>query len=131
MVPTTRTRRPAVAEAQAVAGWVKIAANGGHDRLLRSYHERGCAPAIQSRAKPDGVTPHAETCLHYLLLTDEAMPRYGRVPKITPPPCSTRDQDALWRATRGFQSHGRATYRPARRGPVLEPVSDPVSGRGS
>jgi dihydropyrimidinase len=58
------------------------------------------AIAVTTRAKATGQAVFAETCPHYLVLTDEAVRRHGANFKIGPPLRSTEDVEALWTAVR-------------------------------
>lgn len=49
-------------------------------------------------AKSEGMPVTAETCPHYLLMTNSVhVAKYGSLAKINPPIRERRDQDALWR----------------------------------
>ena len=41
---------------------------------------------------------YAETCPHYMTMTDEIMPRFGTLAKMSPPLRKQRDLDAIWQA---------------------------------
>ena len=58
------------------------------------------AIAVTTRAKAAGQAVFAETCPHYLVLTDEAVRRHGANFKIGPPLRSREDVEALWTAIR-------------------------------
>ena len=58
------------------------------------------AIAVTTRAKAAGQAVFAETCPHYLVLTDDAVRRHGANFKIGPPLRSREDVDALWAAIR-------------------------------
>jgi dihydropyrimidinase len=58
------------------------------------------AIAVTTRAKAAGQTVFAETCPHYLVLTDDAVRQQGANFKIGPPLRSREDVDALWKAIR-------------------------------
>jgi dihydropyrimidinase len=83
-----------------------------------------CREAIDvtSRAKAAGQAVFAETCPHYLVLTDEAVRRQGANFKIGPPLRSRDDLEALWAAIRAGQvdviasDHGAHPPEAKRRG---------------
>ncbi|MFT5502039.1 MAG: dihydropyrimidinase [Woeseiaceae bacterium] len=54
--------------------------------VIELYRKWGSAPV------------YAETCTHYLTLTDEAMRNMGSLAKVSPPLRENRDVDALWQA---------------------------------
>lgn len=53
------------------------------------------AEAIR-QAKQEGLPITAETCMHYLLMTEENLLQYGAVYKCSPPLRKQEDADALW-----------------------------------
>ena len=97
---TTRSR-----EAEAVATHRAMAFARASDAPVHVVH-LSCASALRhvAEARADGVRVHAETCPHYLTLTDE---RYGaadplEVAKacISPPLRPTGDRTAMWAGLR-------------------------------
>ena len=58
------------------------------------------AMAVTTRAKAAGQAVFAETCPHYLVLTDEAVRQHGANFKIGPPLRTRDDVEALWTAVR-------------------------------
>jgi dihydropyrimidinase len=58
------------------------------------------AIAVTTQAKATGQAVFAETCPHYLVLTDEAVRRHGANFKIGPPLRTQDDVEALWAAVR-------------------------------
>ncbi len=58
------------------------------------------AMAVTTQAKAAGQAVFAETCPHYLVLTDEAVRRHGANFKIGPPLRTPQDVEALWDAVR-------------------------------
>ncbi len=58
------------------------------------------AMTVTARAKDAGQPVYAETCPHYLVLTDEAVRQHGANFKIGPPLRTQEDVEALWRAIR-------------------------------
>jgi dihydropyrimidinase len=58
------------------------------------------AMAVTTRAKAAGQAVFAETCPHYLVLTDDAVRQHGANFKIGPPLRTREDVEALWTAIR-------------------------------
>ena len=58
------------------------------------------AIAVTTQAKVSGQAVFAETCPHYLVLTDDAVRRHGANFKIGPPLRTREDVEALWTAVR-------------------------------
>lgn len=93
--------RPPIAETAAVALVAELAlatrarVHLHHLTLERSFR-------IAERARADGAALSTETCLHYLLLSDDDVRELGARAKINPP-LRTRDEvEALWsRVSRG------------------------------
>jgi allantoinase len=54
--------------------------------------------ALVAAARARGVDVTCETCLHYLVLTEEDVERLGAVAKCAPPLRPRAERDALWRA---------------------------------
>jgi dihydropyrimidinase len=88
-------------EAEAVATHRAMAFAGAADAPVHVVH-LSCAEAMRyvAEAKASGVRAHAETCPHYLTLTEE---RYEEPDPLTcarslisPPLRSAADRDALW-----------------------------------
>jgi allantoinase len=87
--------RPEIAETEAIARAIEIARDTGC--ALHVVHV-STARGIQlvQQARSNGVNVSAETCTHYLALTEDDMIRLGAVAKCSPP---MRDSDArehLW-----------------------------------
>jgi len=88
--------RPDIAEAISVAGAIEIARATGCDLYV---HHVSTALAIDhiARAKREGVRIWAETCPHYLILTDEVYTGEDRFLYIMKPPLrSAKDRERLW-----------------------------------
>lgn len=88
--------RPDIAEAISVAGAIEIARSTGCDLYV---HHVSTALAIDhiARAKREGVRVWAETCPHYLTLTDEAYSGEDRFLYVMKPPLrSAKDRERLW-----------------------------------
>ncbi len=90
--------RPAHAETAAVAAAIEAA-----DLTGARFHVLHVAAArtveLVRRARRDGVRITAETCPHYLCLTEDDAPAKPGM-KVYPPIRSQADQDALWEGVR-------------------------------
>ena len=71
---------------------------GARAHIVHMSTAEGCKMVAASKKKGYAVT--AETCPHYLLLTEEAMSKLGPYAKINPPLRAKRDQEALWHSLR-------------------------------
>ena len=88
--------RPDIAEAISVATAIEVARATGCDLYV---HHVSTALAIDhiARAKREGVRVWAETCPHYLILTDEVYTGEDRFLYIMKPPLrSAKDRERLW-----------------------------------
>jgi dihydropyrimidinase len=88
--------RPDVSEAISIAGALEIARATGCDLYV---HHVSTALSIEhiARAKQEGVRVWAETCPHYLILTDEVYSGENRFLYIMKPPLrAAKDRDRLW-----------------------------------
>jgi allantoinase len=91
--------RPDAAEAASVALAAEFArASGCRFHVVHASSARGVA--IVRRAQAEGIAVSAETCPHYLTLTDEDCAALGPVMKVYPPVRRAADRDALWEAVR-------------------------------
>lgn len=87
--------RPPVSETEAVGRVLEIAADAGvrvhvvHASVPRSFD-------LVERYRAEGVRVSAETCIHYLVLDEEAMERLGPLGKINPPLRSPGHVAGLW-----------------------------------
>jgi allantoinase len=99
-LPTAHPRsRPNICESLAIQKVIELShLAGARAHVVHMSTLEGC-DLIRS-AKKRGYTITAETCPHYLLLTEEAMCKLGPYAKINPPLRTKRDQDALWKALR-------------------------------
>jgi allantoinase len=89
--------RPAVAEATSIAVGAQFArATGCRFHVVHMASAAGADVVRDARAA--GVSITAETCPHYLTLTDQDAEKLGPVSKVYPPVRSQADQDALWAA---------------------------------
>jgi dihydroorotase len=87
--------RPDTAEAAAIALGAEFArATGCRFHVVHTSSARGVQ--IVREAQRRGVPITAETCPHYLTLTDESYHTVGPSMKIYPPIRRAHDRDALW-----------------------------------
>jgi dihydroorotase (multifunctional complex type) len=87
--------RPAVSEITVIETAIAFAkATGAHLHIL--HLATGDGVEIIRRAQKDGINVTAETCPHYLFLTDKDFDRVGAQIKGYPPVRTQRDQDLLW-----------------------------------
>lgn len=92
--------RPALVEAEAVYRSLSLAELTGCDAYIVHVSAAESLDVLRwFRARP-GPARLAETCPHYLMLTDEDQRRIGGPAKISPPIRGERDRDALWTALR-------------------------------
>ncbi len=106
---------PRLAEIDAVERMIRFAEFTGAPIMLFHISTAEAAEAVR-RAKARGVAVHAETCPHYLLMTDEVLTRPEAAKWMCSPPQRTRaDQDTLWAAladgTLDLISSDHAPYR--------------------
>lgn len=92
--------RPPVTEVEAVSRVIHFSEDTGCGvHILHLVAGRGVALVNQARA--DGLTVTAETCTHYLALTEEALEREDGHKYIMSPPLRSADnQIELWRGLR-------------------------------
>lgn len=89
--------RPAEAEAAAIALGLEFARSTGcRFHIVHLTSARGAE--LVRAAQRDGVDVSAETCPHYLTLTDADYARLGTRMKIFPPIRRAADRNALWDA---------------------------------
>lgn len=92
--------RPSLVEAEAVYRSLSLAELTGCDAYIVHVSAAESLDVLRLfRARP-GPARYAETCTHYLMLTDEDQRRIGGPAKISPPIRGARDRDALWSALR-------------------------------
>lgn len=88
--------RPPIAETAALAMVCEIALEtGAHVHFHHMTVERSFV--ITDRARADGADVTTETCLHYLVLSEDDVPGLGALAKINPPLRSRDEVEALWR----------------------------------
>lgn len=89
--------RPDTAEAASIALAVEFArATGCRFHVVHMSSARGAE--IVRTAQEKGVPITAETCPHYLTLTDESYEQVGPLMKVYPPIRRAADRDSLWEA---------------------------------
>jgi dihydroorotase len=89
--------RPDTAEAVAVAVLAELGlAARCRVHVVHLASRRGAQ--VVRRAQADGIALTAETCPHYLALTDENYASLGAMMKVYPPIRQAADQAALWEA---------------------------------
>ncbi|MBI3976542.1 MAG: amidohydrolase family protein [Chloroflexi bacterium] len=91
--------RPAIAEVEATNRAIAIAEVADCPLYVVHISAAGCLDHVR-RAKSAGRPVFAETCVHYLTLTEETTEQAGVLAKIAPPLRTAADQDALWAAIR-------------------------------
>ncbi|EXX85093.1 allantoinase, partial [Paenibacillus darwinianus] len=92
--------RPVVAELEAVNKALLFAELTGC-RLHFVHISSASAAGRIAAARERGLDVTAETCPHYLLLTEDDMERLGPVAKCAPPLRSADERAALWKAVEG------------------------------
>jgi len=92
--------RPPVAETASVAQGIALAAATGA-RLQIAHVSAADAVDMVAAAKDRGLAVTAETCPHYLMLTDEALGAWGPYAKCNPPLRDRVAVERLWNAFRG------------------------------
>jgi allantoinase len=91
--------RPAAAEAVSIAVAAELgAATGCRFHVVHTASRSGIR-AVR-RAQREGVPLTAETCPHYLSLSDDNFAELGVIMKVYPPIRGLDDQSALWDAVR-------------------------------
>lgn len=87
--------RPAVAETEAIARAIELAADTGCAlHIVHVSTARGLQ--LVRDAQRHGIDVSAETSNHYLVLIDEDVPRLGAVAKCSPPMRDAANLDRLW-----------------------------------
>ncbi len=89
--------RPAIAEVQAIARALVLAADAGCAlHVVHVSTGRGAALVAEARAAGQDVT--CETCPHYLVLDEDDAERLGALAKCAPPLRPRAECEALWQA---------------------------------
>jgi len=91
--------RPALLEAEAINRAISIARVCGCPVYIPHVSTEQALQHIL-RARSEGHTVYAETCPQYLLLTEEDLKFWGPLAKISPPPRSKKENEALWQAVK-------------------------------
>ena len=87
--------RPVVAELEAIERAILFASETGCSlHIVHVSSGRGIGLVAAARAR--GVDVSCETCVHYLVLTEEDVEELGAVAKCAPPLRSQQEQEALW-----------------------------------
>jgi allantoinase len=88
--------RPVIAEVEAIQRAILLAEETGC-RLYIVHISSAEGVERVTEARRRGVDVSAETCPHYLTLTEDDVQKFGAVAKCAPPLRSTAEQDGLWR----------------------------------
>ena len=89
--------RPVVAETEAIATAIELAATTGCPlHIVHVSTGRGVALVAEARAR--GIDVSCEVTAHHLLLTEEDAERLGAIAKCAPPLRSEAECEALWSA---------------------------------
>ncbi len=88
--------RPPIAEIESVSRTLCFAQET-HVPLHLCHISTGGAMALISRSKEMGLNVSAETCPHYLVITEEEVKHLGPYAKNHPPVRSREDVEALWK----------------------------------
>ncbi|WP_392565566.1 dihydroorotase family protein [Utexia brackfieldae] len=87
--------RPDLVEAATISLAIQFAKSSGTPLHILHLTSKAGMDLIR-QAQLDGVSITAETCPHYLFLTNEDFSRVGNEMKVYPPIKYQTDQDALW-----------------------------------
>lgn len=91
--------RPDTAEAASIALATEfVRTTGCRFHVVHLASAKGLA--LVAGARREGLPLSAETCPHYLLLTDDAYAQVGPAMKVFPPVRRAEDQQALWQGLR-------------------------------
>jgi len=89
------TSRPVVAELEAIQRAILFAQESGCPlHIVHVSSGRGIVMVAEARAR--GIDVSCETCIHYLVLTEDDVEELGAVAKCAPPLRPQTEQDALW-----------------------------------
>src|SRR6266516_6148583 len=87
--------RPIIAELEAIERAILFASETGCSlHIVHVSSGRGIGLVAAARAR--GVDVSCETCIHYLVLTEDDVEELGAVAKCAPPLRPQTEQDALW-----------------------------------
>lgn len=120
--------RPAVVETTVIRTALDLArATGARLHILHV----GCGEAVEiiRQAQREGLSVTAETCPHYLFLSDEDFPRAGSLLKTYPIVRTKGDQKLLWEGLRdGTLSMVVTDHAPHTPDEKLRPYADALAG---
>jgi allantoinase len=123
--------RPEVAETASVAQCIALAQAAGA-RLQIAHISAAAAVDLVARAKTAGVRVTAETCPHYLTLTDETLAQWGPYAKCNPPLRPQETRDRLWEAVNAgiidVIGTDHSPYLPAEKAPFVDNIWDATAG---
>ena len=120
--------RPAALEEEAIFRAICLAEVTGCPLYIPHVTSRRALRPIRA-ARQTGQVVYAESCPHYLSLTEDILKQRGALAKVGPPIRSQNDQDALWIALRDGTLQTVASDHAAK---TKDPKSDFISqGFGS
>jgi len=90
--------RPNIAEAEATFRILSFAKQIDCPMYIVHVSAREALEVIETFRRWSSAPIYAETCSHYLTLTNEDMLRLGSLAKVSPPLRAKEDVDALWQA---------------------------------
>ncbi|WP_303296499.1 dihydroorotase family protein [Pyramidobacter piscolens] len=88
--------RPKISEIECIEKLIRIARETGV-RLAIAHISTPEAMELLKQARLAGQEVYIETCPHYLILTEDALLKYGPMAKCNPPLRSAADRDKLWK----------------------------------
>jgi dihydropyrimidinase len=94
-IETWLSTRPAILEAEGVFRAIAMAEVAGCDLFIPHVTSRRALEVVSS-ARARGARVVAETCPHYLALSDAALHSQGALAKVGPPLRRPDDAEALW-----------------------------------
>lgn len=89
---------PGISEAEAVFRVLSLAQISGCRMYLPHLSAKESLDVLRLFRSWNRQTIYAETCPHYLLLTDQELKKRGSLAKMSPPLRQPADVDALWQA---------------------------------
>jgi dihydropyrimidinase len=89
---------PNISEAEAIFRLLTLGEVSGCDIFVPHVSAKESLDVIRFFKNRGNIQIYAETCPHYLSLTDKEMSRYGSIAKMAPPLRKQEDIDALWEA---------------------------------
>ena len=91
---------PGISEAEAVFRVLSLARISGCRMYLPHLSAKESLDVLRLFRSWNRQTIYAETCPHYLVLTDDELKKRGTLAKMSPPLRKQADVDALWQAVR-------------------------------